>query len=178
MCNARKHEAGGARSLCFSLFLLTAVSSFIHAAETEVREVPLVNPGFESNVLHEGWSLHVYGAPPTLAQDAAVRHEGRMSVFRKRRRSLSERRRSRSGVKKSPNRWCPVCLGRSCLHQFMDGKQPVDQPVPDRQLADVAGRRTAVCQRSPGLQRKFHQARLDYLLKVLRRARGTCAILS
>lgn len=108
MCNARKHEARGARSLCFSLFLLTAVSSLAHAAEMEVREVSLVNPGFESSVLHEGWSLHVYGAPPTLAQDAAVRHEGRMSVFRKRRRSLSERRRSRSGVKKSPNRWCPV----------------------------------------------------------------------
>jgi hypothetical protein len=29
----------------------------------------------------------------------------------------------------------------------------------------------------PGLQRKFDQARLDYLLKVLRRACGTCAIL-
>ena len=149
MCNARKHEPRSTRSLWFSLFLLTAVRSFTHAAETEVREMSLVNPGFESNLLHEGWSLHVYGAPPTLAQDAAVRHEGRMSVFRKRRRSLSERRRSRSGVKKSPNRWCPVCLGRSCLHRFMGGKRPADQPVPDRQLADVAGRRRAVCQRTP-----------------------------
>ncbi|MDP2896797.1 MAG: alpha-L-arabinofuranosidase C-terminal domain-containing protein [bacterium] len=80
MCNARKHEARGARSLCFSLFLLTAVFSFTHAAEMEVREGPLVNPGFESNVLHEGWSLHVYGAPPTLAQDTAVCHEGRQSL--------------------------------------------------------------------------------------------------
>lgn len=80
MCNARKHEARGARSLCFSLFLLTAVFSLTHAAEMEVREVPLVNPGFESNVLHEGWCLHVDGAPPTLGLDAAVRHEGRQSL--------------------------------------------------------------------------------------------------
>ncbi len=80
MCNAEKNEARSARSLCFSLVILTAVSSFAHSAETEVREVPLANPGFESNVLHEGWSLHVYGAPPTLAQDATVCHEGRQSL--------------------------------------------------------------------------------------------------
>jgi len=44
------------------------------------RAWPLVNGGFESSVLHEGWSLHVYGAQPEVTLDTNVRHEGRQSL--------------------------------------------------------------------------------------------------
>jgi hypothetical protein len=50
-------------------------------------------------------SLEITGTPVRFVL------AGRISVFRKRRRSLSERRRSRSGVIKSPNRWPPGLPG-------------------------------------------------------------------
>ena len=40
----------------------------------------LVNGGFESNIVHDGWSLHVYGAQPNVTLDAAIHHEGRQSL--------------------------------------------------------------------------------------------------
>ncbi len=40
----------------------------------------LQNTGFESAVLHEGWTVHVYGAQPELALDRTVFHEGRQAL--------------------------------------------------------------------------------------------------
>ena len=51
-----------------------------HAAQAPGRGVPLVNAGFESSEAIQGWTLHVYGARPSVAIDAAVRHEGRQSL--------------------------------------------------------------------------------------------------
>jgi alpha-N-arabinofuranosidase len=46
----------------------------------DARSIPWINPGFESLEPHEGWSLHVYGAKPSVAVDATIRHEGRQSL--------------------------------------------------------------------------------------------------
>ncbi len=44
------------------------------------KPVKLVNPDFESGTLHEGWTLHIYGARPTVATDTGVYHSGRQSL--------------------------------------------------------------------------------------------------
>ena len=41
---------------------------------------PLLNSGFESPRLHEGWSLHVYGDQPEVSLDTNIRHEGGQSL--------------------------------------------------------------------------------------------------
>ncbi len=42
--------------------------------------IPLVNGDFESAALHEGWSIHVCGARPTVTNDTTVAHGGRQSL--------------------------------------------------------------------------------------------------
>lgn len=49
-------------------------------AEKVTRPVPLINAGFESAMLHAGWTLHVYGAQPSVTLDTQIRHEGRQSL--------------------------------------------------------------------------------------------------
>ncbi len=64
----------------FVLFVLAATASLSYSKESSNRSVLLKNPGFEARRVHRGWSLHVYGARPTLVQDTTVRHEGRQSL--------------------------------------------------------------------------------------------------
>ena len=59
--------------------------AFVTAAAPGSQERPapptqLQNTGFESAVLHEGWTVHVYGAQPKLALDRTVFHEGRQAL--------------------------------------------------------------------------------------------------
>jgi alpha-N-arabinofuranosidase len=74
-----KHTMAGVL-LCLALTGLSAAGQNLVSHDEHARAVPLVNAGFESDVLHEGWSLHVYGAPPELTLDADVRHEGGHSL--------------------------------------------------------------------------------------------------
>ena len=57
-----------------------AVAARSNAAQTPCRGVPLINAGFESREVHQGWTLHVYGARPNVALDTAIRREGRQSL--------------------------------------------------------------------------------------------------
>ncbi len=70
-------------SPCF-LYLAVAGAALADAAPcsrgAHARAVPLVNAGFESRVLHEGWTIHVYGAQPRVALDTQHRRAGRQSL--------------------------------------------------------------------------------------------------
>lgn len=64
------------RAIAGILIALTATC----LAQAQSAAILLTNSGFESNVVHEGWSLHVYGAQPTLALDSIIHREGRQSL--------------------------------------------------------------------------------------------------
>lgn len=64
---------------------VTLLLAFVTTAAPGSEERPeppteLKNTGFESTVLHEAWTVHVYGAQPELALDATVFHEGRRAL--------------------------------------------------------------------------------------------------
>jgi alpha-N-arabinofuranosidase len=63
-----------------ALFVAFVMADGPSSRERPEPRIPLQNPGFESPVLHEGWSLHVYGAQPKLAADRSVFHEGRQAL--------------------------------------------------------------------------------------------------
>ena len=44
------------------------------------RNSSLMNAGFDSENPRQGWSLHVYGAQPAIAEDPTIRQEGRVSL--------------------------------------------------------------------------------------------------
>jgi alpha-N-arabinofuranosidase len=60
--------------VALSVLVVTVPNS---AAEGEDR-APLQNPGFEARLA--GWSVHVYGAEPTIEADGTIRHEGKQSL--------------------------------------------------------------------------------------------------
>ena len=65
-----------------SLFLMAAVLSLLLATVGRADHKPAdslaKNPGFEAGL--DDWSVHVYGAKPTVALDRAVFHEGRQAL--------------------------------------------------------------------------------------------------
>lgn len=70
------------RYLISSIAILAAFAS---AAEPDGKPQPaaptrLQNSGFESTPLHEGWTIHVYGAQPKLDLDNATFHEGKQAL--------------------------------------------------------------------------------------------------
>lgn len=66
----------------YALFLTAAFAAgtATDSAEKPGRPVPLVNGGFEAEAPHEGWSLHVYGAQPSVTLDVSTRRAGRQSL--------------------------------------------------------------------------------------------------
>src|SRR5512135_2003953 len=63
----------------------TLVLAFVTAVPPTAEQQPappteLQNAGFESAVLHAGWTLHVYGAQPQLALDRTAPHQGHQSL--------------------------------------------------------------------------------------------------
>ena len=69
-----------AKRLGLILMLAIISPALAWAAEKPGRAVPLVNGGFEAETLPEGWTLHVYGAPPTVTLDGSVQHAGKKSL--------------------------------------------------------------------------------------------------
>ena len=73
---------GLASTLCLAGFAAVrgAESSGPTGASEAPRNGPLMNAGFESEDPQQGWTLHVYGAQPTIAEDPTIRHEGCVSL--------------------------------------------------------------------------------------------------
>ena len=63
--------------IVISLLLFTARAEGVGAQDSGER---IFNGGFESDVPHEGWSLHVYGAQPKVTLDQVRHHEGKQSL--------------------------------------------------------------------------------------------------
>jgi len=61
------------------IVLITLLSSQSIAAGGQATAQP-VNGSFESSVVHDGWSRHVYGAEPKVTLDTAIHHDGRQSL--------------------------------------------------------------------------------------------------
>jgi len=71
------HDYG---AMVLSLPCRVAVLSKQIKKEAKAISVQLKNPDFESKKLHEGWTLYVHGAQPTLAMDTKNLHKGRQSL--------------------------------------------------------------------------------------------------
>jgi len=87
---------------------VTLLLAFVTTAAPGSEERPeppteLKNTGFESTLLHEAWTVHVYGAQPELALDATVSHEGRQAL-RVRAEELSDTAFGQE-VQLHPGRW-------------------------------------------------------------------------
>jgi alpha-N-arabinofuranosidase len=93
----------------FPLLPAVALAAALASAEAQSRAIRpepstrLQNAGFESAVLHENWTLHVYGAAPKLALDQTVFHEGRQAL-RVSAESLSDTALGQE-LKLQPGRW-------------------------------------------------------------------------
>lgn len=73
------------KSISLVVLGVTLLVAFVTTAALGSEERPeppteLQNTGFESAVLHEGWTVHVYGAQPKLGLDRTVFHEGRQAL--------------------------------------------------------------------------------------------------
>lgn len=79
----RTHEVGRDFIIPWMLVFLVGMTTSVMGAEP-TREpchpLPLHNPGFESDIPHEGWSLHVYGAQPDISLDTDAPQEGRHAL--------------------------------------------------------------------------------------------------
>lgn len=63
------------------LFRLLLVCIFVWAlSQGAVASSELNNAGFESAIVHEGWSLNVYGDQPQITLDSSICHEGKNSL--------------------------------------------------------------------------------------------------
>jgi alpha-N-arabinofuranosidase len=82
-CRIASNLAAGS-AICLVALQFSSAASPAYSRDTsggdEARSIALVNPGFESPDPLQGWSLHVYGARPSIAVDATIRHEGRQSL--------------------------------------------------------------------------------------------------
>ncbi|MGE5608876.1 MAG: hypothetical protein ACM359_06465, partial [Bacillota bacterium] len=65
---------------CLATVSALALAGEAARADGPARVVPLANGGFESNTVHEGWTVHVYGAEPKIKLDTGVCHVGKQSL--------------------------------------------------------------------------------------------------
>ncbi len=56
------------------------VASALSGSGEQPPPPPLVNAGFESSQVLDGWSRHVYGAQPQVSLDGSTSHEGKQSL--------------------------------------------------------------------------------------------------